>query len=103
MKQFLKWWPVIVGCVVAVVWLITASLNIGRMQWEAEDSHAESVSEDTKLHKRIDHTDREVGKLGARVNKMHRSQVRLETNQATILRNQDRMLERMEDIRLEKP
>jgi len=81
-----------------LAWLISTSIDLGRMQSEAETSHAVSASEDTKLHKRIDHTDKKVVKLQQRVNKMQQSQARVEASQRAILKNQDRIIIKLDDM-----
>ena len=97
-QQLLKWWPVIAAVIGGLVWLVSTSVDLGRMQQTAETSHAVSITEDSKLHKRIDHTNKKVGKLQQRVNKMQQSQARVEASQTAILKNQDRIIIKIDSL-----
>ena len=97
-QQLLKYWPIIVGIIGGLTWLVSTSVDLGRMQQDSENSHTESTTEDIKLHKRIDHTDKKVGKLQQRVNKMQQSQARVEASQTAILKNQDRIILKIDSM-----
>ena len=97
-QQLLKWWPVIVTLVGALAWLVSTSIDLGRMQHQSEISHTMSQKEDIKIHERIDHTDKKVGRLQQKVNKMQRSQARVEASQQAILKNQDRILLKLDSM-----
>lgn len=97
-QQLLRWWPVIVAVLGGLVWLVSTSIDLGKMQQDAETSHTVSVTEDNKLHKRIDHTDKKVVKLQQRVNKMQQSQARVEASQTAILKNQDRIIIKIDSL-----
>jgi len=97
-QQLLRWWPIIAALLGGIGWLVSTSIDLGRMQQDAETSHTVSATEDNKLHKRIDHTDKKVGKLQQKVNKMQQSQARVEASQQAILKNQDRIIIKLDSM-----
>jgi len=103
MRQLLKFWPVVVGVVGALAWLITGSIELGEMKSEAKHQNASAAEqrvslkeEDARIHKRIDSTDRKVSRLRKKVDTTSETVIRIETNQTTIIRNQDRILKKLE-------
>ena len=104
MTRILSWWPVIVGVIGAVVWLISSSIEIGELKSEtkfkqeaATSERSDLAKEDIRIYKRIDKTDKRVNKLRNKTQKMQEGIVRMETNQTVIIRNQSRMLEKLEN------
>ena len=52
--------------------------------------------EDVRIYKRIDSADKKVNRLRKKVDSTSETVIRIETNQTTIIRNQDRMLKKLE-------
>jgi len=103
MTRILKFWPVIVGCVGALIWLVSSSIQIGELKSEtkfkqeaAASERGDLAEEDIRIYKRIDKTDRQVSKLRSKTQKLQEGMVRMETNQSVIIRNQTRILEKLE-------
>lgn len=103
MKQVLKWWPVIVGVVAALVWLVTGSIELGSMKTEVQFHHDSAASErdqlqneDIRLGQRIEVTNKKIGRLKNKVDKTSETVVRIETQQRQVLKNQDRILIKLE-------
>tara|TARA_R100001086_G_scaffold214733_1_gene130825 strand:- start:482 stop:799 length:318 start_codon:yes stop_codon:yes gene_type:complete len=103
MTRILKWWPVVVGVIGAVVWLVSSSIEISEIKSETKFKQEAAASErsdlgeeDIRIYKRIDKTDKRVSKLRNKTQKMQEGIVRMETNQTVIIRNQSRMLEKLE-------
>jgi len=101
-KELVKLWPVIVGVVSALVYLVVVSVNVGRIQSDHE--HVEETAtnertvlkeEDKRLHKRIDKTDKRASRLKKKVESTSETVVRIETNQSTIIRNQEKILDKI--------
>ena len=97
------WWPVVTGVVVFVGWIITGSVEIGEMKStskhrheSAEEQRTDLQEEDVRIYKRIDKTDKKVSRLKKKVESTSESVVRIETNQSVIIRNQERILNKME-------
>ena len=103
MKQILKWWPVIVGVVAALVWLVTGSIELGSMKTEVKFQHDSAASErvqlqdeDVRLGQRIEATNKKISRLKSKVDKTTETVVRIETQQRQVLKNQDRILIKLE-------
>jgi len=103
MRQLLKFWPVVVGVIGALVWLVSGSIELGEMKSEAKHQNASAAEqrvdlqeEDVRIHKRIDSTDKKVSRLRKKVGSTSETVIRIETNQTTIIRNQDRILKKLE-------
>ena len=103
MTRILKWWPVVAALTGATVWLVSSSIEIGELKSEtrfkqeaAASERVNLVDEDVRIHKRIDKTDRRVSKLQNKTQKMQEGIVRMETNQTVIIRNQSRILQKLE-------
>tara|TARA_Y100001938_G_scaffold67799_1_gene94073 strand:- start:1124 stop:1438 length:315 start_codon:yes stop_codon:yes gene_type:complete len=103
MTQVLKYWPVVLGVVGALAWLITGSVELGEMKSEVkhqtESAAAERLAlekEDARIHKRIDSTDEKVSRIKKKADTTSETVIRIETNQTTIIRNQNRILQKLE-------
>ena len=103
MRQLLKFWPVVVGVIGAVVWLVTGSIELGEMKSEVKHQNASAAEqrvdlqeEDVRIYKRIDSTDKKVNRLRKKVGSTSETVIRIETNQATIIRNQTRIINKLE-------
>jgi TolA-binding protein len=105
MRHLLKYWPVVVGTVGAIAWLITGSIELGEIKSEskhqnasAEEQRVDLQEEDVRLHRRIDKTDRKINRLKGKVDMTSESVIRIETNQTTILKNQDRIYDVLQKL-----
>ena len=105
MKQVLKYWPVIVGVLGATGWLIAGSIELGEMKSEAkyenesaEEQRVDLQEEDIRIHKRIDKTDKRVSKLKTKVEITSESVIRIEVNQAQLLKNQERIYDVLQKL-----
>ena len=103
MRQLLKFWPVVVGVIGALVWLVTGSIELGEMKSEVKPQTASAAEqrvdlqeEDVRIYKRIDSTDKKVSRLRKKVGSTSESVIRIETNQNQILQNQTRILNKLE-------
>ena len=103
MRQLLKYWPVIVGVVAALVWLITGSIELGEMKSEAKHQNASAAEqrvdlqeEDVRIHKRIDLTDKKVHRLKKKVESTSDTIIRIDTQQSVIIKNQEKIIDKLE-------
>ena len=103
MRQLLKFWPVVVGVIGALVWLVTGAIELGEMKSEVKHQNASAAEqrvdlqeEDVRIYKRIDSTDKKVNRLRKKVGSTSETVIRIETNQATIIRNQTRIINKLE-------
>jgi len=78
-------------------------MELGALKAETEHQHESAEAdrvdlkeEDVRIHKKIDRTDKKLNKLKIKVEATSETVVRIETNQAVIIRNQERMLNKME-------
>tara|TARA_R110002020_G_scaffold251004_1_gene464924 strand:- start:60 stop:377 length:318 start_codon:yes stop_codon:yes gene_type:complete len=97
------WWPVVTGVVVFVGWLVTGSMELGALRADTEHKHesakAERVDlkeEDVRIHEKIKRTDKKLNKLKSKVDTTSETVVRIETNQSVIIRNQERIMNKLE-------
>ena len=102
-QQLLKWWPVIVGICMALGWVVSSSIELGELKSDtahqhesAKEQRTDLQEEDVRIYKRIDKTDKKVSRLKKKVESTSESVVRIETNQSVIIRNQERILNKME-------
>jgi hypothetical protein len=98
-----SWWPIIAGCAAVLVYLITGSIQIGEMKNESKHKHESAATErrgleaeDKRIHKRIDKTDKRLTKVKSKSQAMGDTVLRIEVNQATIIKNQERLLQKLE-------
>jgi len=97
------WWPVITGIVLFVGWLVTGSVELGMLKSDtkykheaAKEQRTDLQEEDVRIYKRIDKTDKKVSRLKKKVDSTSETVIRIETNQSVIIRNQDRILNKLE-------
>jgi len=105
MKESLKFWPIIAGLAGAVIYLMTVSADVGRMQ--SDHKHTQTTAEkerenltetDAAINKRIEKTQKKVSKLSQRVNEISDSHSKLNVNQNHILKNQTRILNKIDKL-----
>ena len=102
-QQLLKWWPVIVGVCAAIIWIVTSSMKVGALkaeteyQAEAAKSEREDLKEeDVRIYLKIDRTDKKLNKLKKKVDSTSDTVIKIETNQSIIIKNQERILNKLE-------
>ena len=96
-QQLLKWWPVLVGVCAALAWVISSSMEVGALRADTEHHQANFKSEDARIHQRINLTNKKVTRLEKKVETTAETAIRLETNQSVIIKNQERILNRLGD------
>lgn len=101
----MKYWPLVVGVIGALVWIVASSIELGEMKSEskhqnasAEEQRVDLQEEDVRLHKRIDSTDKKVSRLKKKVDMTSESVIRIEVNQTTILKNQERIYDVLQKL-----
>lgn len=97
------WWPVLTGVVVFVGWLVTGSMELGALKADTEHKHASAeaeredlMEEDLRIHEKIERTDKKLSKLKSKVDTTSETVVRIETNQSVIIKNQERIMNKLE-------
>tara|TARA_Y100000310_G_scaffold336266_1_gene420336 strand:- start:72 stop:389 length:318 start_codon:yes stop_codon:yes gene_type:complete len=97
------WWPVIAGCAALLGYLITGSVQLGEMKNDSKHKHESAaterkvlVDEDKRIHKRIDKTDKRLSKVKTKTETMSEMIVQIKTTQSVMVRNQERILQKME-------
>ena len=97
------WWPVLTGVVVFVGWLVTGSMELGALKADTEHKYASAeaeredlMEEDLRIHEKIERTDKKLSKLKSKVDTTSETVVRIETNQSVIIKNQERIMNKLE-------
>tara|TARA_R100001594_G_scaffold76483_1_gene111084 strand:- start:1866 stop:2105 length:240 start_codon:yes stop_codon:yes gene_type:complete len=78
-------------------------MDLGALRAETEhqvesskSARADLKEEDERIHKRIDSTDKKVNRLKKQVDSTSKTIIKIDTQQAVIIKNQERILNKLE-------